>query len=46
MILVTFSWYRICVLFQAQIEKAQIESVAMAVAFWHGLNRQDIGVSY
>lgn len=46
MILVTFSWYGRKVLFVAQLEERDIEPVAHAIAFMHGLSRMDIGVTY
>ena len=46
MILVTYSWHGRCVLFVAQLEERQVEPVAHAVAFQHGLIRMDIAVTY
>ena len=47
MILVTYSWHaRAIMLFVAQLEERQIEPVAHAIAFQHGLTRMDIAVTY
>lgn len=46
MTLVVFSWHGRVVLFVAQMELRLVESVAMALALQHGIDRCEIAVTY
>jgi len=45
MIFVVFRW-RTIALFQAQLEERLVESVAAAVCLQHGIDRQELSVTY